>query len=40
VEGGKLKKLTQDTNTVDPEDLTKIGDLEELRTVWPEIFIK
>jgi len=40
VEGGKAKTLTRDTYTTDPEGVTEISDLEELRTVWPEIFIQ
>lgn len=39
VEGGKTKKLVRDTNTNDLEGIAQISDLEELRTLWPEIFI-
>lgn len=39
VEGGKARKLARDTDA-DLEDITQISDLEELRTVWPEIFIQ
>jgi pyrimidine and pyridine-specific 5'-nucleotidase len=39
VEGGKLKTLARDANTVDPEAVTEISDLEELRTVWSDIFV-
>jgi pyrimidine and pyridine-specific 5'-nucleotidase len=39
VEGGKTKKLVRDTNTHDLEGIAQISDLEELRTLWPEIFI-
>lgn len=39
VEGGKARKLTRNTDT-DLEDITQITDLEELRAVWPEIFIQ
>jgi len=39
VEGGKTRKLARNTDT-DSEDITQISDLEELRTVWPEIFIQ
>lgn len=39
VEGGKAKKLARDS-TVDPEGIVEISDLEELRTVWSDIFIQ
>lgn len=39
VDGGKTKKLVLDTNTNDPKSIRQISDLEELRTLWPEIFI-
>ncbi|KAG2042303.1 pyrimidine 5-nucleotidase, partial [Suillus americanus] len=39
MDGGKMKKLTRDTNINDPQGITQISDLEELRTLWPEIFV-
>ncbi|KAG2042336.1 pyrimidine 5-nucleotidase [Suillus americanus] len=39
VDGGKMKILARDTNTNDPEGITQISNLEELRTLWPEIFV-
>ncbi|KAG1907095.1 pyrimidine 5-nucleotidase [Suillus fuscotomentosus] len=39
MDGGKTKKLVLDTNTNDPQSIRQISDLEELRTLWPEIFI-
>jgi pyrimidine and pyridine-specific 5'-nucleotidase len=39
MDGGKMKKLARDTNTNDAEGIAQISDLEELRTLWPEIFV-
>ncbi|KAG1755599.1 pyrimidine 5-nucleotidase [Suillus lakei] len=39
MEGANTKELARNTNTSDPNTITEIGHLEELRTVWPEVFI-
>lgn len=39
VEGGRKKTLGVDANTAaDMEGIAVINDLEELRTIWPDIF--
>ncbi|KAG2141787.1 pyrimidine 5-nucleotidase [Suillus bovinus] len=39
MDGGKTKQLVRNTNDNDPESIPQITDLEELRTLWSEIFV-